>query len=330
MVTKEFMKDNKRFADAFNYCLFGGRQLVDPDTLTELDTTELFITKKIKDAYMAQKFRDVLRCTTLKENDQACYVILGIENQTAVDNTMVARNMLYDAIQYFNQIRSGSPYIKPVITIVIYYGIGEWTGSRSLYDMIDPKLKNGVGQEYLKYVSDYKIKIIEPCINTFEELSQLQTDLKYVLSYLKATYECKERGVDMEVLLSTNPILSRITRDSAYVIDELTDSNYVACIDKEGEVNMNIAWKYIGNAKYNEGKAEGEAKGRAEGEAKGKAEGRLEETVRIVKNLLKAKEPDEYIREVVEISQTELDAIKARITNEGNKDATFNFLEQGN
>ena len=41
-VTKEYMKDSSVFADAFNYLIYDGRQVIAPSSLQELDTTEIF------------------------------------------------------------------------------------------------------------------------------------------------------------------------------------------------------------------------------------------------------------------------------------------------
>lgn len=39
-VTKAYMKENTVFADAFNYLIYGGKTVVNPTQLKELDTTE--------------------------------------------------------------------------------------------------------------------------------------------------------------------------------------------------------------------------------------------------------------------------------------------------
>ena len=41
-VTKEYMKDNRRFADVFNSFVYEGDQVIRPESLQEQDTTELF------------------------------------------------------------------------------------------------------------------------------------------------------------------------------------------------------------------------------------------------------------------------------------------------
>ena len=41
IVTKQYMKDNARFADACNFFLFHGEQVIKPEDLAEKDVTEL-------------------------------------------------------------------------------------------------------------------------------------------------------------------------------------------------------------------------------------------------------------------------------------------------
>ena len=66
-VTKAYMKENTVFADAFNYLIYGGKAVVDPAQLQELDTTEIALPFGAQDengnqtADAVQKYRDVLK-----------------------------------------------------------------------------------------------------------------------------------------------------------------------------------------------------------------------------------------------------------------------------
>ena len=40
-VTKAYMRKNNFFADAFNYLIYDGKPVVNPEQLRELDTTEI-------------------------------------------------------------------------------------------------------------------------------------------------------------------------------------------------------------------------------------------------------------------------------------------------
>jgi hypothetical protein len=84
-VTKAFMRENTVFADAFNYLIFNGKKVIQPERLQELDTTELvqLIAKgKNNKNESVQKYRDILKAAVIMEDENADYLLLGIENQT--------------------------------------------------------------------------------------------------------------------------------------------------------------------------------------------------------------------------------------------------------
>ena len=41
IVTKEYMRGNAVFADAFNYLIYNGKKVIDPANLKEIDPTEI-------------------------------------------------------------------------------------------------------------------------------------------------------------------------------------------------------------------------------------------------------------------------------------------------
>ena len=56
-ITKAYMEDNATFADAFNFLLFDGEQVVHPEELTPLDPNELSVFNE-GDLQTTQKHRD--------------------------------------------------------------------------------------------------------------------------------------------------------------------------------------------------------------------------------------------------------------------------------
>lgn len=42
-ITKDYMADNRVFADVFNHMLYKGKNIIDSDTLHPLDTTALAV-----------------------------------------------------------------------------------------------------------------------------------------------------------------------------------------------------------------------------------------------------------------------------------------------
>lgn len=83
IVTKDYMKDARVFADAFNYLIFDGNPVIDPSKLHEMDTTEIGMPYgEGKTRVTVQKFRDGLKYLTAMEDENGAYLLLGIENQS--------------------------------------------------------------------------------------------------------------------------------------------------------------------------------------------------------------------------------------------------------
>ena len=90
-VTKEYMRSNKVFADAFNYLIYDGEQVVKPALLQELDTTEIAIPFALDEKEnpaedVVQKYRDVLKSAVIMQDAEASYILLGVENQTEIQS----------------------------------------------------------------------------------------------------------------------------------------------------------------------------------------------------------------------------------------------------
>ena len=144
IVTKEYMRENTVFADAFNYLIYNGEKVIDPANLKEIDPTEIAlpfddeeIAGKEKDGEdkkrkvqgttewsslknepvrkktagrsgkktdAVQRYRDLLKSAVVKQDERTSYVLLGVENQTDVHYAMPVRNAIYDALQYGRQV----------------------------------------------------------------------------------------------------------------------------------------------------------------------------------------------------------------------------------
>ena len=101
---KVYFSNPVYFADAFNFLLYGGERVIDPGRLRELDTTEVTAVNGGNAKANVQKTRDLLRMWGAMEDDNAVYVMLGLELQGLVHYAMPVRSALYDAIGYANQV----------------------------------------------------------------------------------------------------------------------------------------------------------------------------------------------------------------------------------
>ncbi len=270
IVTKEYMRENAVFADAFNYLIYGGKRMIDPAGLTEIDTAAAAVGKK--DAL--QKYRDVLKAAVIKQDEKMSYVLLGVENQTDVHYAMPVRNAVYDALQYGKQVseiaaghrrnqkdysgKSRGEYlsgflkedhIKPVITLVIHFGAEEWDGPLSLHEMMSIR-----DMEILSYVENYRIHLIDPAKLTEEELNKFSTSMREVMGYIKYSKN-KEKLLDF---LRTD-IHKSIEINAARVIKTITNTPIEVSEEKE-EIEMCKAIEDL----IAESETRGEAKGMIE------------------------------------------------------------------
>lgn len=271
-VTKAFMRENTVFADAFNYLIFNGKKVIQPERLQELDTTELvqLIAKgKNNKNESVQKYRDILKAAVIMEDENADYLLLGIENQTEIHYAMPVRNMIYDALQYGNQVAAQNvkekkaptraeflsgfykaDKLRPVITLVLHFGADPWDGATSLHEMMDFPL-----EEMRTFIQDYKIHLIDPVALEPDELEKFSTSLREVLG-------CIKYSKDKEKLSSfiRNNTRMMLEINAARVIQAITNITLDLSEEVE-EVDMCKAIDDMMQDSREEGKAEGRTEG---------------------------------------------------------------------
>ena len=305
IITKEYMKDASIFADAFNSFLFDGEPVIDPLKLHAMDTTEITVPYGEGNTEApVQKFRDNLKYLTAMTDENAAYLILGIENQTDVHTAMPVKNMVYDALQYAAQVekaakshqkaekerakirnsegkKEGSPpgpsskeYLSgfyqddrlvPVITLVILFSPASWDGPMSIHEMLSVKDKR-----ILSFVPDYKINRIAPAHMDMKDMNKLKTSLREVLLYIKYS---KDKEKLKQVVLSDERF-KHVERSAVSVINVITNSK-IKFEEKGEEINMCQA--------IMEMREEERLIGREEAREEGREEGREETAKRMLK-----------------------------------------------
>ena len=300
-VTKQYISEPEVFADAFNYLIYGGRQVIRPEQLTDLDATQFAIpygedeNGKLESA---QKYRDVLKTLAVKADDQRTYLVLGIENQTNVHYAMPVRNMLYDAMQYEKQVRqlaaahrkkhdtataeeylsgmSRADKITPVITLVINFGSKRWDGPLSLYEMMSEQ-----PEEMKPFVQDYRIFLIDPMAMTDTDLKHLNSTLREVLSYIKYQHDQEQ----MQRLLQEDNRFSELERNAALVIQATTRTELNIKPDAE-VVDMCEAIRQMMESSKQQGVQQGMQQGIQQGIQQGMQRGSREMQLQIARELL--------------------------------------------
>ena len=271
-ITKEYMKDPVIFADMFNKFLYHGKQVIRPESLIEMDSTEIVVPYgEGKAGVPAQKYRDVLKLMMTDGN--IAYCILGCEDQGAIHYAMPVKNMLYDSMQFARQVTKAakshrqekehkptsdeflSGFYKtdrliPVVTLVIYWGPDRWDGPLTLKEMYA-----AVDDAVMQYVPDYKINLIAPEQMTDNEIKEFKTSLKEVMLYIKYS---KDKNKLLEIAQEDPDFLS-MDRQAAEVINTVTNSKLKYPEGKE-TINMCLAIEEM----RMDSKREGEIKGAVE------------------------------------------------------------------
>ena len=233
MMTRRYMADPERFADAFNYAIYGGRHVVDAGELAPLDPVG---SAETPGGRRVERRRDGLRLWAAMRDGRAAYALLGVEDQTRPSAAMPARLMLYDAIAYADQVdelarrnRSegalgpdewlsglrGDDRLLPVVTLVVHFGPGPWEGATSLHAMLG-ECDRGL----LSHVPDYRMNLVSPASMEEGDFRRFETELGLVLGYIR--YSGDKRGLVDYVRGEAR--FRSVGAQSVELINALTDS----------------------------------------------------------------------------------------------------------
>lgn len=210
--TMAYMGQSDIFADAFNFFLYQGQQVIDPAGLRELDPKELAMPYgEDKKSEPVQKYRDLLKGLAAMEDGKRAYLLLGIENQTHIHYAAPVKGMLYDALQYARQVeQTGSSHRKekkeqvrssgeflsgfykedrllPVITLFLSFSPEEWDGPRSLAEMVEAE-----DEAVLSRMPDYRINLVSPAEIQAQEFEKFHSSLGNVLEFIKYSSDQKK------------------------------------------------------------------------------------------------------------------------------------------
>ena len=165
-----------------------------------------------------------------------------------------------DVREYLRQMREdGASKLKPIITLVIYWEGNEWSYATTLHEMFDETAKAFLEKTgIMKYLPDYRMNLFIPKAATAEELERFETDLKYVMTYVRYSDD-KNKLMNYA---RENDIVLNI--ESVTIINALTNSN-LKIEEGKDEVQMCKALDDLIEDGRNEGRNEGRIEGIKEG-----------------------------------------------------------------
>ena len=281
VATREYLRDPARFADAFNYAVYGGEHVVRAEELKPVDSTSFATLPKSK---TVEKHRDGIRLWQAMSDEHAAYALFGIEGQTNVHYAMPVRCMLYDALTYAEQVsrlgrgrrkgggesaqESSAEFLSgmgpgdrliPVVTLVVHFGPDEWDGQTSLRGLLGP-----CDERLLALAPDYRINLVSPATMGEGDFHKFETDLGLVLEYIRYSRD-KER---LSSLVAGDARFASVDAQTARLINVLTDSRLDIGPGEE-TVDMCKAIEDMRREAMDEGRRDGERKGRRKGRREG-------------------------------------------------------------
>ena len=292
---KEYLSDNTRFSEICNYVLFDGEKVIKPEDLKECDTTEVLSVFGIdKKQIVKQKWRDLLKSVSVKHTGQMYVILIGAEAQTDIHYAMPVKTMIYDALNYGEQVneakkrhRKNKDYkssdeflsgftlddkLTPVITITLYLGTTQWDGPRSLAEMM-PQMDERI----LPFINDYRINLLNPLEIT--DFSKFETGLRPLFELLKNASDEEK----LNELITKDDTFTRVDVETVAAINLFvgTDIKYD---EKEEVVNMCKAWDDHKKRGIQEGIQQGMQQGIQQGIQQGMQQGRCLEVYSLVQD----------------------------------------------
>ena len=207
-----WLSEKKRFANLFNGVIYGGRQVILPEDLEEVNpVSSVSVKNRAGKTKNMKKYRDII----MKWRNQATLVLLANESQDKVHYAMPHKVMLYDGMDYETQIRNNwknfndrrkqnkkagqslehltaGEYLSrfrkkdrliPIISLVFYYGSEPWDGPVDLYDMFQLEGTKEENEILEKYLPNYKINLVDA--ERLEDVEKFSDDLQVILTMLR-------------------------------------------------------------------------------------------------------------------------------------------------
>lgn len=260
-----WLSEKKRFANLFNGILYKGKQVILPEDLEEISpVASVSVKNRAGKTQNLKKYRDII----MKWKNHTMLVLLANESQDQIHYAMPQKVMIYDGMDYEEQIRnhwkqlmeqrklaqkSGQPLehltaaeylshfrksdqLTPIISLVFYYGSDPWDGPLDLYDMFRLEGTEEEKAVLKKYLPNYKINLIDAERMRDSEIKCFSDDLQVILSMLKYRHKKSELN---EYINKNNTYFQNVDYETSQVIKTFLNLKHVPG-EAEGKETVNM------------------------------------------------------------------------------------------
>lgn len=238
---------NDVFADIINVLVYGGERHLKEENLVDGPTASRF---KTVEGPFHEKSRDICK---EEVRGSVYYAVWGLENQTDVDRLMPVRGMGYDyaayewiakriqaenklsgnKAKYTEGIRKGQ-FLRPVVTIVLYFGMKEWDGPTTLWELAN------VPDELKPFVPNYHINLVQVAFLEENVIQKFSSDFRIIAKFFRA----KRLGNEREMMYNDQKEWRHIVEMMEFFHTFTGDTRYqeykgfLVERSKKGEVRM--------------------------------------------------------------------------------------------
>ena len=326
----EYLKDTKRFADLINGTMFDGRQIIDPQYLTEIQRKKRLLLQNFspKDAEtVLQQSNDTKEKTQMPQQDavipsfwererdflmlyekqgEKCYI--GCEGQTRADYCMPVRELTYDGIEYSNQLeqldcksntsknkRTVTRPLVPVFNLILYLGETRWNSKHRLQEMMNiPELM----KDFTNLLPEYRLHIVD--IHE-QDPEMFHTEWKDIFRLMKHSRKKAALKIYVEEHIEE---IRKLSMDTRIFLSILLDQYEILESGKVEVKEMCQAWDGAMLMYYDEGVSYGISQGIQQGISQGIQENRR-------KNILQMLSKKKYsYEEISEINDATIEEVK--------------------
>ena len=284
---KRYLSDKRRFADLFNAVIYRGEEIFTSEEMREINgTSEVVLKEQNGKERSVHVYRDIMMETSTGEK----VVLLAVENQEEIHYSMPVRGMLYDALNYTEQVEQMTKENKdkkrlkgsgeflsgirkcdklaPVITLVFYYGSKKWDGSKDIHGLLD--LPQDMYGNWGDLIPNYRINLID--VNELAQNNSFKTDLQWIIGMLQ--YKDDKKALQ-KYINEHDDFFRKIDGDTLGAANALLGSRLVPKEDEQekGEINMCKALDDLYQDGVNEGVSQGLRQGREQGIEQGIEQG---------------------------------------------------------
>ncbi len=332
---KEYLEDNRIFADLLNGFIYQGRSVIKADQLRSIDPVRhiRFIDKQGEET-IRERLSDLSKSLSIKTDGRKIYTVINEQNQTKTDYGMPLRNLFIELAEYMKQAEimtaennqnrekkisfisdlQPSDRFMGVISITVLFSSEDWDGPESFEEMIDSD------DDLKRLMLKSPLNLVVPARMSADQImTQYPNDLGLVFLYLKS---CRTKKDLKNLLDNYGPAYYSMDLKAAELINFITGDDFLYNVIIKANENrlegsdmsegMRQLLEEARETGFASGKEVGFASGKEAGFESGKESGQRE---LLLKLILKRSEKGNTPEEIAEYLDIRIDEVLGYLKN---------------